>query len=151
MIASESVRSAAAEAPPGRPRPGPGPAACCLPAVPASVPRLRRFARATAARWGLPDGVQDPLALVVTELAANAVRHSGSPDVALLLSTDGFTVTVEVRDTGRWRVASPAGEPDQACGGRGLPLVRAFAADWTLWRTPGGTLAVAELVVLPDR
>lgn len=152
MIVSESVRHTAVPAPSGPGPVRPASAVCVLPAVPTSVPLLRRFARDVAGRWGLPDSLHDPLFLIVTELAANAVRHSASPDVGLLLTGDGSRVIVEVRDTGRWRTArEPAGGPDQACGGRGLPLVRAFSTRCAVRRTPAGTHVVAELAVLPDR
>ncbi|GAA0691582.1 hypothetical protein GCM10010193_52600 [Kitasatospora atroaurantiaca] len=157
MIAAADTRH------PARPGPRPGrtagtgrtagrSAACAMPAVADSVPALRRFARGAARRWALPDSVDEALALIVTELAANAVRHSGSADVALLLAVDGVTVTVQVKDAGTWRARpnppGPAAEAE-ACGGRGLQLVEAYAAGFALWRTAGGTRVVAELL-LPD-
>jgi len=153
MITADHIRRTA--------RPGPRPdrtagtgrsAACAMPAVADSVPALRRFARGAARRWELPDSVDEALALIVTELAANAVRHSGSPDVALLLAVDGVTVTVQVKDAGRWRARRKPDGPiaeAEACGGRGLQLVEAYAAGFALWRTAGGTRVVAELL-LPE-
>lgn len=122
-------------------------AGCVSAATAASVPALRWFARGVAARWGLPPGIEGDLALVVSELVGNAVRHSGGPDVALLLSADVSTLAVEVRDNGRWRprLGRPRDEDDPACGGRGLDIVDAYATRCTVHALPGGTHVIAEL------
>lgn len=127
-------------------------AVCVMPAATESVPALRHFARGTARRWELPEAVDEALSLVVTELVANVVRHSGSPDVALLLAVDQVAMTVQVKDTGRWRpriAPTGASEGGEACGGRGLQLVEAYAPGCAVWRTAGGTRVVAELL-LPE-
>lgn len=128
-------------------------AACVMPASPSSVPALRRFARAMARRWDVPDEVGDALLLIVSELVGNAVRHSGSPDVALLLCVGDGTMVVQVKDTGQWRQPSVpptaaevgADVEDMACGGRGLPLVAAYASGYAVWPTHAGTRVMAEL------
>ncbi|WP_051969452.1 ATP-binding protein [Kitasatospora azatica] len=113
---------------------------------PSSVPELRQFARAVAQEWGVPGEVDEALALIVTELVANAVRHSGSPEVALLLSVTGLVLTVEVRDRGHWRArARRRCAEDTACNGRGLQLVAAYASVCEVSRTRSGTRVVAEL------
>ncbi|KQV15966.1 ATP-binding protein [Kitasatospora sp. Root107] len=125
--------------------------ACTMPAVPTSVPALRHFARASARRWDVSVDIVEALALVVTELVTNAVRHSGGPDVTLLLTVDTGTLTVHVMDNGRWRTrpATRGGDPylvdDPACGGRGLQLVEEYADNCALWRTVGGTRVEVEL------
>ncbi|MFE1904011.1 ATP-binding protein [Streptomyces gardneri] len=122
-------------------------AGCLTVATAASVPALRRFARGVAASWGLPAGIDDALRLVVSELVGNAVRHSGGPDVALLLSADLSTLSVEVKDNGRWRPGPgrPRHEGEIACGGRGLDLVEAYARRCTVHTKSGGTHVIAEL------
>ncbi|MFF8840204.1 ATP-binding protein [Streptomyces sp. NPDC015130] len=122
-------------------------AGCLTVATAASVPALRRFARGVAACWGLPAGIDDALRLVVSELVGNAVRHSGGPEVALLLSADLSTLAVEVRDNGRWRprAGRPRPEGELACGGRGLDIVEACALRCTVHARNGGTRVVAEL------
>ncbi|MFJ9824857.1 ATP-binding protein [Streptomyces sp. NPDC101160] len=124
-------------------------AGCVTVATAASVPALRWFARGVAAHWGLPNGIDGALALVVSELVGNAVRHSGGPDVALLLSADVSTLAVEVRDNGRWRprLGRPRHEDEPATGGRGLDLVDAYATRCTVHALPGGTHVVAELSI----
>ncbi|MFI8961959.1 ATP-binding protein [Streptomyces sp. NPDC053493] len=126
-------------------------ALCVMPATVEVVPLLRRFVRDTARRWELGDRADEALALVTTELVANAVRHSGSPDVAVLLTARGPVVSLQVRDTGRWRPRRPrfAGDHDSAaCGGRGLLLVRSYAPDCVIDRTAHGTRVAVTLA--PD-
>ncbi|MEU7072164.1 ATP-binding protein [Streptomyces narbonensis] len=120
-------------------------AGCLTTATAASVPAMRRFARGVAAYWGLPTGIDDALRLVVSELVGNAVRHSGGPDVALLLSADLSTLSVEVKDNGRWRPGRHRHEGELACGGRGLDIVEAYALRCTVHTRTGGTHVIAEL------
>lgn len=122
-------------------------ALCVMPATVESVPLLRRFVRETAGPWRLGDETDEALAVIATELVTNAVRHSGSRDVAVLLMTDGPTVTLQVHDTGTWRPRRPRlpGDDDTACCGRGLELVRAYAEDCAIVRTPHGTRVTVTL------
>ncbi|MFI5527098.1 ATP-binding protein [Kitasatospora sp. NPDC051853] len=112
-------------------------------ALDSAVPALRAFARTEAARWGLT-GVLDGLALVVSELVGNSVRHSGSSDVRLLLRAGAHALTVEVADTGQWR--RPADRRGGlARGGRGLQLVEAFSSSVTVHTGRWGTRVIAVL------
>ncbi|MCX2183892.1 ATP-binding protein [Streptomyces sp. SKN60] len=122
-------------------------ALCVMRATVEAVPLLRRFVRETAGPWELGDEVDEALGVIVTELVANVVRHSGSPDVAVLLTTTGRTATLQVQDTGRWRARRPrlAGDDDAACCGRGLQLVRAYAEDCAIVRTARGTRVAVTL------
>ncbi|MER5639064.1 ATP-binding protein [Kitasatospora sp. NPDC002227] len=120
-------------------------AECTTAATLASVPALRRFARAATARWSLTPAVGEALALVVSELAGNAVRHSGSADVTLRLSATATTLIVEVRDHGHWRHPSRLPSHEPACGGRGLQLVEAYSARCTIHPAPDGTRVTVEL------
>ncbi|MFF8605810.1 ATP-binding protein [Streptomyces sp. NPDC015346] len=116
-------------------------ALCVMPATLAAVPLLRHFVQETARPWELGDETDDALGVVATELVANVVRHSGSQDVAVLLTVTGRTVTLHVQDTGRWRPRRPrlSGDDAAACCGRGLQLVRAYALECAIVRTARGT------------
>ncbi|MEV4558123.1 ATP-binding protein [Kitasatospora sp. NPDC049285] len=131
-------------------RPADSAAACVVPAEARSVPGMRRFARTVARHWRLPESVTDAAALIVTELATNAVRHSASPDVAVLIGLRPHTLTIEVRDRGQWRAAPASTVLDSGGGalaGRGLALVNAYSTGCMLWCDPDGTRAVAKVPV----
>ncbi|MER5642238.1 ATP-binding protein [Kitasatospora sp. NPDC002227] len=134
---------------PGAPTPGGRSALCVMPSAPASVPALRRFVRDLARRWGL-SAADEALSLVVTELVTNVLLHSGSPDVTLLVTFDRTTLTVVVRDTGRWQPRAEkrraAEDADARCG-RGLPLVAAHTTRCAVFRSERGTRVVAELAL----
>ncbi|MFD9124436.1 ATP-binding protein [Kitasatospora sp. NPDC059571] len=126
------------------------PAVCVLPATVEAVPELRRFAADLAWRWGLPQAVDDALALVVTELATNVVLHSGSPDVSLLVSRSRGAVRVVVKDSGCWRprpARRRAAEDADALFGRGLRLVGALTGACHTFPGSTGTCVVADLVL----
>lgn len=123
-----------------------------------STPRGARLARYLAVHrldaWGIPYGsaVSDTAALLVAELAANAVTHGCVPsrDIEVVLRLDPHTLVIDVSDTRGERrppppetvtTADPATE-----GGRGLLLVTALATRWTvLDRVPVGKTVRAEL------
>ncbi|MEV4558110.1 ATP-binding protein [Kitasatospora sp. NPDC049285] len=116
-----------------------------------SVPVLRRFAGRVVRQWGLAEAVEEAVRLIVTELASNAVRHSGSADLVLRISAGSGRLVLNVQDFGCWRPPRPAGPEAAAerCSGRGLDLVNAFAAHCEVTATAAGTLVAAELP-LPD-
>lgn len=115
----------------------------------ASTPRGARLARLLTAErlnaWGIPYGTQDSdtLALLVAELATNAVRHVGAcgRDFRLrVLVIDGLAL-LEVSDANA--ETRPAVRPPdpEAGSGRGLLLVEALAARWGVRdRPPGKTV-----------
>jgi anti-sigma regulatory factor (Ser/Thr protein kinase) len=128
-------------------------AVCTMAAADASVPALRRFAREAGRRWAVPGDGVEALALVVSELVTNVVLHSGSADVTVLVSHDGDTLTVQVRDAGRWQCRSvPRRAPEDAdavCG-RGLGLVRQLSEWFSAFPSPTGTRVVARLPLPRD-
>ncbi|MCX4453852.1 ATP-binding protein [Streptomyces sp. NBC_01340] len=123
-----------------------------------ATPRGARLARHLALNqlhaWGIPHGTDasDAVALIVAELAANAVTHGRVPgrDFELRLSLVTGSVRVEVTDTrsgprppgpGDVRPVRPLDE-----GGRGLVLVEAVADRWeVLDREPPGKTVRAEV------
>nr|WP_203615553.1 ATP-binding protein [Streptomyces sp. SID13726] len=92
--------------------------------------------------WGLPYDcpVSEAVAVIVAELAANAVTHGRIPgrDFELRLSLVTGSVRVEVSDTRAEPVAvvRSAGRLDD--GGRGLLLVEALADRWEVVERESG-------------
>lgn len=102
-------------------------AATTLPREPQSATEARRLVRDAAAAWGV-GGDEDTLALLATELVANAVRHTdGDVDVTVRLLDE--VVRVEVRDASTALPSVGALVSDREHG-RGIALVDALAEDW---------------------
>ncbi|GGT36450.1 ATP-binding protein [Streptomyces atratus] len=114
-----------------------GSATCTLPARYESVGGARRFTRTTLSDWGLDERFDD-VALVVSELVTNALRHAlpadtasepQEPPVRLHLMRWSSRLVCAVRDPSQESpVASEA--PDSAESGRGLFLVESFSDSW---------------------
>jgi anti-sigma regulatory factor (Ser/Thr protein kinase) len=84
-----------------------------------------------------PPGLRDAIAVMVGELAMNAVQHART----------GFEVTVELADHTLWvEVTDPGGNspvagpmpPPSSLRGRGLPIVASLADDWGITPAPHG-------------
>ncbi len=111
----------------------------------ARVPPLRAAVRRTLAAWRAAAGLDvdaDVVELLVTELAANAVRHARAP-YDLELWWDGQALACRLDDRGdalRGLLALPAaGAPDElAESGRGLMLVATLATAWGTRSAPDG-------------
>ncbi|EDY63195.1 ATP-binding protein [Streptomyces pristinaespiralis] len=133
-----------------RPRPSRLTTVIELPATARSVPLVRRLARAVTRTRQLSEAAEEALTAVVTELATNAVLHSGSPQITVMFEADDASLTVVVRDRGRWR-ARPAprceGADMDAAFGRGLALVDAYCVDMSVRPSPQGTLVRAVIAL----
>lgn len=66
--------------------------------------------------------------LLVSELAANAVRHSGCESYELVVDVDADLLRVDVADGNRAAVPTIAQPND--LGGRGLRLVDSLSSRW---------------------
>jgi anti-sigma regulatory factor (Ser/Thr protein kinase) len=117
-----------------------------LPAQPASVSVARRHVRTLLEDLGGEGSLVDDVALVVTELVANAVLHAGAPISLTVRRLDDRpdAVRVEVAD------GSPAppvarSYGSQASTGRGLALVARVATRWGVDQADGGKSVWAEV------
>lgn len=106
-----------------------------LPRSPSSAHKARAAAATFLAELGRPD-LADPVALIVSELVANAVMHART-DMSVSVELDGDGVRVSVTDGAatlpRWTPASAT-----ATSGRGLLLVRRLSRDWGVTPVTGG-------------
>ncbi|MFG2879356.1 ATP-binding protein [Streptomyces sp. NPDC048337] len=101
-----------------------------LAATPRGARQARRLAVEKSVEWGVPS--EGP-ALIVAELAANAVTHGRAPgrDFRMLLTVGGGVLLIEVVDTRGDRVPVPRDSGGGVeGGGRGLVLVEAVADRW---------------------
>lgn len=101
-----------------------------LPAADTSAAEARRRTRRQLAAWGAPQEISDDAQLIISELVANALRHTGSTSVGCELRIRGSLLCVAVTSDG----AGPSLVPGQAAleeeSGRGLFLVCTLAQRW---------------------
>ncbi|CAL9582910.1 hypothetical protein SUDANB145_05065 [Streptomyces sp. enrichment culture] len=106
-----------------------------LSATPRGARLARRLAGNQLEAWGIPYGsdVSERAAVIVAELAANAVTHGRVPgrdfELRLTLRPEGLRIEVTDTHTGPPRPAvRPVGPLDEH--GRGLVLIEALADHW---------------------
>ncbi|MEU2624767.1 ATP-binding protein [Streptomyces sp. NPDC007157] len=127
-----------------------------FPASPRGAQQARHGAVRRMEEWGHPppSDASCAVALVVGELAANAVRHGRVPghdfDLRLTLDEAAGLVRIEVADaaaTKRPPAAAPSAFPDGESG-RGLLLVDVLAVRWgSTPRHPVGKTVWAEVAI----
>lgn len=136
------------EAPPGRNR------ATVSRALPTEVmsrfvaerdaPRRARHTCVAALReWGYEETLVEDAALVLSELATNAVCHAGSP-FWMVVSMADSRLRIAVRDMRPLATAASGGVFTPQTG-HGLGLIDAVAARWGVERVPDGKVVWAEL------
>ncbi|MFP5073118.1 SpoIIE family protein phosphatase [Pseudonocardia nantongensis] len=129
----------------------PPPLHTVIAAEPKRLAPLRRSVGAWAQTCGMgSDGTSD-LQLTVGEAATNAIEHAYPPggadagvEIELALVPDG-SVTVRVRDEGRWR--PPPVDPGYR--GRGIALIRELAEDVLIEASDDGTAVRFRLPATP--
>ncbi|MGY6653319.1 ATP-binding protein [Amycolatopsis sp. TRM77291] len=108
-------------------------------AVAAQAAALRDVLAEWALGRGLPRELAEDLKLTAYEAMTNVVKHA-YPDgtegnvMKVTAAHDDGHLSISVADEGRWRDGR---RPD---GGRGLPIIRAFAPEATVTSTPTGTV-----------
>ncbi len=113
-----------------------------LPAEPESVQRGRRHAVAACVAAGHA-AVADTVALLVSEVVTNAVRHGAGPvRLAVAAAPGGVRVEVADDDPGLPQQRAAADEDE---GGRGLGLVQALASGWGARSATGGKVVWFEV------
>ena len=104
----------------------------------------RRFVTGALASWGQLALVDDA-AVIVAELAANAVLHARTGFTVTVSRLGGGTIRISVHDASL-RPPRPRRPAPLDGSGRGLGLVAALASAWGCDIVPGGKAVWAELV-----
>jgi two-component sensor histidine kinase len=94
--------------------------------TPESVTQARHFAM--TAVGSVPSDVAEAVAVMVSELATNSLRHAGT-HFSVRVDTDGAQIRIAVADAGSGQPAIRSPRPSEPTG-RGLQIVRALADDW---------------------
>ncbi|MEV5173832.1 ATP-binding protein [Streptomyces flaveolus] len=111
------------------------------------VPEARAFADVLVRHLCGPELVDD-VRVIVGELTANAVLHSGTDSVTLTIDSEASCVLVMVTDCGLWQ-EDAAVECGMAETGRGLLIVEALSTASGICKGPSGTCAWA-IVAYPE-
>lgn len=105
--------------------------------------KARRLVGDALVQWGYEQELSSQVALVVSELTTNAVRHARSP-FSVLVRSDQQVIRITVRDASavmpQLRQVGPA-----EGHGTGLQVVDALASAWGVEVTAGGKAVWAQL------
>lgn len=111
-----------------------------------SIATARRFAVGTARAWGY-ESMGDDVALLVSELVTNAVRHTDA-DGSLELLEMRAGMHVEVHDCSTEEPTLGRGGPGDESG-RGIRLVQQLASAWGVIGRRDGKAVWFELAAAP--
>jgi anti-sigma regulatory factor (Ser/Thr protein kinase) len=84
-----------------------------------------------------PSQVRDAIAVMVGELAMNAIEHART-DFKVAVEITGGTLRVTVTDSSEAQPTAAPMPPPGNLRGRGLPIVRSLADDWGIVPSPDG-------------
>jgi anti-sigma regulatory factor (Ser/Thr protein kinase) len=118
-----------------------------VPSLPA-IRAVRHLVTETLRAWG-QDALVSDAALLVSELATNAVRHASSPFRASVTRTD-TTIRIAIEDLGTSEPLLRPADPDRL-GGRGVALVDAMSQSWGCEPAPAGKVVWCELSMSAGR
>jgi anti-sigma regulatory factor (Ser/Thr protein kinase) len=128
-----------------------------LPFAASSVGVARRRLLSDLAAGGIGDSAACDVALVISELLSNALRHAGplsDGQIRVAWRLDPDSVQVSVRDGGG-PTEPELGQPTQAAtGGRGLRIVEKLSRGWGTSQDDEGSTVWARVPVsrpAPDR
>ena len=112
-----------------------------------AVRATRRFVFGVLDAWGLQE-LQWEAALIVSELANNAVRHGASP-FRVMVSRAGAGVRIGIHDIapGQPLQRSAAAED---LDGRGMAIIGALSTGWGCERLSDGKFTWADLAAAPS-
>ncbi|TDE32569.1 ATP-binding protein [Actinomadura sp. 6K520] len=99
--------------------------------------RARRAVRERAAKVITDGTLLDDVELMAAEGVANAILH-GTGIIAVTVATDGRHLRVDITDDGPAQDDPRAAEP-RLDHGRGLTVIDALAAEWSLEQSPRRT------------
>ncbi len=84
-----------------------------------------------------PPGLRDAIAVMVGELAMNAVQHARTGFEVTVELADGALLVVVTDSGGNYPAAGPM-PPPRSSRGRGLPIMDSLADEWGITPSPHG-------------
>jgi len=114
-----------------------------FPPVPEAAGAARRFVAEALRQWGHSDALVRDAQLVISELATNAVLHTGSRFSVLIRGEDaGVRISVADQSPLPPSLKHP---PQEVSSGRGLQVVSALTSRWGVEPAPDGKTVWAHL------
>lgn len=104
-----------------------------LPPDPTSIRTARRFVSEMLVATGVAPDTVSSAELVVSELATNAVTHTGG-EFTVTVDSSPRKIRLEVEDSGPGQPTLRAARPD-SMDGRGLSIVAALCTAWGVDRS----------------
>lgn len=106
-----------------------------FPPEPTSAPAARRFVDGAVAR--LNADTRSRIALIVSEMATNAVLHAAT-SFRVTVDITARAVTIRVADRGGGSPEAKQAPPPSSMNGRGLLIVSQLSSDWGVERSARG-------------